>query len=145
MNTNSEKKMSLREQVLRALTGSDSECQEVISQIAVHSENERPNDLVYAILLELELLHRSVEQIYIRSSEQHKVIGDNLIACLDEKNRCMSEFIVQQQFIFRSQFRRLIAIHRERFMIRLLLFSAMLFVTVLAGIGVFYIYVLIFL
>ena len=73
------------------------------------------------------------------------MIGDNLIACLDEKNRCMSEFIIQQQFIFRSQFRRLIAIHRERFMIRLLLFSAMLFVTVLAGIGVFYIYVLIFL
>ena len=57
----------------------------------------------------------------------------------------MSEFIIQQQFIFRSQFRRLIAIHRERFMIRLLLFSAMLFVSVLAGIGVFYIYVLIFL
>jgi hypothetical protein len=55
----------------------------------------------------------------------------------------MMELVAEQQLIFRSQFRRLIALHRERFLTRSLVFSAMLLISLLAGIGVFYLYTLI--
>lgn len=135
--------ISLRDIVLRALTGSGAESEKILQFLAQHSSKEHANDIVYALLLEMEVLHRVMEQIYIRLQEQHKVMGNNMLAAYKEKNKKMLDLTVSQQMIFRSQFRRLISLHRERLITRILLFSAMLLVTLLAGIGVFYIYKLI--
>ncbi len=135
--------ITLRDTVLKALTGSGAESEKVLQLLTQHPAKTHANDIVYALLLEMEMLHRVMEQIYIRLQEQHKVMGNNMLTAYEEKNKKMLDLTVSQQMIFRSQFRRLIALHRERLITRLLLFSAMLLVTLLAGIGVFYIYKLI--
>ena len=138
-NTTNQPETTLRDMVLKALTGSGAEAEKMLQFLARHSSKEHANDIVYAMLLEMELLHQVMEQIYIRLQEQHKVMSNNMLAAYEEKNKKMLDLTVSQQMIFRSQFRRLISLHRERFIIRILLFSAMLLVTLLAGIGVFYI------
>lgn len=145
MNEEKISNVTLREVVLKSLTEHDMSisCDKVVEHLALYSDTENPNDIVYAILLEMELLHRAMEQSYVKVQEQHKVIGDNLIAAYKERNHMMMEMVAEQQLIFRSQFRRLIALHRERFLTRSLVFSAMLLISLLAGIGVFYLYTLI--
>ena len=128
--------------VLKSLTENGSDCEKVIERLALYSGKERPDDIIYAILLELEVLHHVMQQSFVKFQEQHKVIGDNLIAAYEEKNLKMMELVAGQQFLFRSQFRRLIAIHRERFLIRILIFSSMLLISLLAGLGIFYLYIL---
>lgn len=135
--------LTLREIVLKSLTENGLVCEKVIERLALYSGAERPDDIIYAILLEMELLHRVTEQCFVKVQEQHKVIGDNLIAAYEGRNQKMLELVAEQQLIFRSQFRRLIALHRERFLIRVLVFSAMLLISLLAGLGVFYFYILI--
>ncbi len=145
MNKEKKSNGTLREVVLKSLTEHDTSmsCDKVVEHLSLYSDTEHPNDIIYAILLEMELLHRAIEQSYIKVQEQHKVIGDNLIAAYKERNHMMMEMVAEQQLIFRSQFRRLIALHRERFLTRSLVFSAMLLISLLAGIGVFYLYTLI--
>ena len=48
--------------------------------------------------------------------------------------------VCRQEQISRSQFRRLTALHRERFANRLILVCALTILSVLAGLGTFFIY-----
>ena len=132
--------INLREFAIKSLVGSDVDSAKILECLAAYPNNDRPNDIIYALLLEMELLHRAMERSFVRFSEQHTVMRDNLIADYDERNRKMMEIVAEQQILFRSQFRRLVAIHRERFLIRVLVFSSMLLISLLAGLGIFYLY-----
>lgn len=143
MNEEKISNVTLREMVLKSLTENGLACEKIVERLALCHNADRPNDIIFAVLLEMELLHRVMEQSFVKVQEQHKVIGDNLIAVYKERNHMMMELVAEQQLIFRSQFRRLIALHRERFLTRSLVFSAMLLISLLAGIGVFYLYTLI--
>lgn len=132
--------INLREQAIKSLAGSDSDCAKIIEYLAVYPKDDRPNDIIYVLLLEMELLHRVTERSCVRLSGQHAVMRDNLIADYEERNRKMMEIVAEQQLLFRSQFRRLIAIHRERFQVRVLAFTSMLLISLLAGLGIFYLY-----
>ncbi|MFA6714559.1 MAG: hypothetical protein WCS27_04235 [Victivallaceae bacterium] len=134
--------VTLRDVVLKSLTEHDMACDKVLEHLSFCHNADRPNDIIFAVLLEMELLHRVMEQCFVKNREQHKVIGNNLIAAYEEKNQKMMELVTEQQLIFRSQFRRLIALHRERFLVRVFVFAAMLLISLLAGIGVFYLYIL---
>ncbi|MPN29885.1 hypothetical protein SDC9_177338 [bioreactor metagenome] len=51
--------------------------------------------------------------------------------------------MVRRDLLFRSQFRRLVAIHRERFLTRAVVFTFIGLFALLAGLGVYYLYRLI--
>lgn len=59
---------------------------------------------------------------------------------MKKNNETVLSLVMQQNLMSRSQFRRLIALHRERFMNRLILVCALTILSVLAGLGTFFIY-----
>ena len=114
----------MKEQILELLSSFDS----------------RDNDIVYALLLELELLHKAVARQQIQVQEQHKVLAENIQAFIGEGRKEMLEIVAQEQTVFRSQFRRLMAFHRERFLTRILTYTAVLIIAVFTGLGAFCFY-----
>lgn len=59
---------------------------------------------------------------------------------LDKNCEALTALVCRQEQISRSQFRRLVALHRERFLNRLIAVCALTLLSVLAGLGVFTIY-----
>lgn len=134
----SKEKITLRKAVLEYMPD-DPQVKEQILEL-LSSFDSRDNDIVYALLLELELLHKAVARQQIQAQEQHKVLAENIKAFIGEGRKEMLEIVAQQQTVFRSQFRRLVAIHRERFLTRILTFTAVLIIAVFTGLGAFCFY-----
>ena len=134
----SKEKITLRKAVLEYMTD-DPHVKEQILEL-LSSFDSRDNDIVYALLLELELLHKAVARQQIQTQEQHKVLAESIKAFIGEGRKEMLEIIAQEQTVFRSQFRRLVAIHRERFLTRILTFTAVLIIAVFTGMGAFCFY-----
>ncbi|MBO4632804.1 MAG: hypothetical protein J5858_12845 [Lentisphaeria bacterium] len=134
----SKEKITLRKAVLEYMTD-DPQVKEQILEL-LSSFDSRDNDIVYALLLELELLHKAVARQQIQTQEQHKVLAESIKAFIGEGRKEMLEIIAQEQTVFRSQFRRLVAIHRERFLTRILTFTAVLIIAVFTGMGAFCFY-----
>ena len=134
----SKEKITLRKAVLEYMTD-DPHVKEQILELLSNFDS-RDNDIVYALLLELELLHKAVARQQIQTQEQHKVLAESIKAFIGEGRKEMLEIIAQEQTVFRSQFRRLVAIHRERFLTRILTFTAVLIIAVFTGMGAFCFY-----
>ena len=63
-----------------------------------------------------------------------------MMQALDKNCEALTALVCRQEQISRSQFRRLTALHRERFANRLILVCALTILSVLAGLGTFFIY-----
>ena len=117
-----EKEESLRELAIRTLAGAGSSRVKALELFSLYEQNGDKDDIVYAIVFELEVLHYLLEQF------------------MKKNNETVLSLVMQQNLMSRSQFRRLIALHRERFMNRLILVCALTILSVLAGLGTFFIY-----
>lgn len=95
------------------------------------------NDIFYALLLKMELQQRSLEMLDTKHREFYKTLRSDIQSILGEEIQKMNELLSTQQVIFRSQFRRLLALHRETFLIRVLIYAAAIIVCVFIGIGAF--------
>ena len=95
------------------------------------------NDIFYALLLKMELQQRSLEMLDTKHREFYKTLRSDIQSILGEEIQKMNELLSTQQVIFRSQFRRLLALHRETFLIRVLIYAAAIIVCAFIGIGVF--------
>ncbi len=128
---------SLRKALLATVSDNPLVREELLELLSSFDSKKRDNDIIYAILLELELLHRVLTQHQVQNQEQHAVLTAAVRAVVEEGQKNLLETIAFQQTIFRSQFRRLVAIHRERFLIRALVVAAVVVIGVFAGIGAF--------
>ena len=95
------------------------------------------NDIFYALLLKMELQQRSLEMLDTKHREFYKTLRSDIQSILGEEIQKMNELLSTQQVIFRSQFRRLLALHRETFLIRVLIYAAAIIVCAFIGIGAF--------
>ena len=95
------------------------------------------NDIFYAPLLKMELQQRSLEMLDTKHREFYKTLRSDIQSILGEEIQKMNELLSTQQVIFRSQFRRLLALHRETFLIRVLIYAAAIIVCAFIGIGAF--------
>ena len=95
------------------------------------------NDIFYALLLKMELQQRSLEMLDTKHREFYKTLRSDIQSILEEEIQKMNELLSTQQVIFRSQFRRLLALHRETFLIRVLIYAAAIIVCAFIGIGAF--------
>ena len=95
------------------------------------------NDIFYALLLKMELQQRSLEMLDTKHREFYKTLKSDIQSILNEEIQKMNELLSTQQVIFRSQFRRLLALHRETFLIRVLIYAAAIIVCAFIGIGAF--------
>lgn len=98
------------------------------------------NDIFYALLLKMELQQKSLEMLDTKHREFYKTLRNEIQSTLGEEMQKMNELLSTQQVIFRSQFRRLLALHRERFLLRVLIYAAAIIVCTFVGIGAFGIY-----
>ena len=95
------------------------------------------NDIFYALLLKMELQQRSLEMLDTKHREFYKTLRSDIQSILGDEIQKMIELLSTQQVIFRSQFRRLLALHRETFLIRVLIYAAAIIVCAFIGIGAF--------
>ena len=95
------------------------------------------NDIFYALLLKMELQQRSLEMLDTKHREFYKTLRSDIQSILGDEIQKMNELLSTQQVIFRSQFRRLLALHRETFLIRVLIYAAAIIVCAFIGIGAF--------
>ena len=95
------------------------------------------NDIFYALLLKMELQQRSLEMLDTKHREFYKTLRSDIQSILGDEIQKMNELLSTQQVIFRSQFRRLLALHRETFLIRVLIYAASIIVCAFIGIGAF--------
>ncbi len=95
------------------------------------------NDIFYALLLKMELQQRSLEMLDTKHREFYKMLRSDIQSILGDEIQKMNELLSTQQVIFRSQFRRLLALHRETFLIRVLIYAAAIIVCAFIGIGAF--------
>jgi len=139
----SKENITLRKAVLEYLTDDPQVREQILELLSNFDSRSRDNDIIYALLLEMELLHKVFARQQLQTQEQHKVLAENVKAFIGEGRKEMLEIVAQQQTVFRSQFRRLVAIHRERFLIRILAFTAVLIIAVFTGLGIFCFYQLV--
>ncbi|MGF0037915.1 hypothetical protein HF882_00220 [Victivallis vadensis] len=133
---------SLRDAVLEMLSSDGTAAYPVIEKLAAF-ENSYPNDIVYALILENEITHRMLNQLAIRQQQQNQVIAGRLTERLDSWQEQLRRDMIRRDLIARSQFRRLVALHRERFLTRTILFTAVGISALLAGLGIYWLYRLI--
>lgn len=131
---------TLRKAVLASISDNPLVKEQLLELLSTFDSKNRENDIVYALLLEMELLHRVLAQQQIQNQEQHKVLTEAIRASVADGQKNLLETIAIQQTLFRSQFRRLVAIHRERFLIRAMVFASVVVVGIFAGIGAFCFY-----
>ena len=98
------------------------------------------DDIVYAIVFELEVLHHLQERIHLENCQRNELLIRQMTQALDKNCEALTALVCRQEQISRSQFRRLVALHRERFLNRLIAVCALTLLSVLAGLGVFTIY-----
>ncbi len=137
-----EKEPSLREVAIAVLAANGAVSHPVM-EILMDFGDSYSHDFVYAMILEAEITHRMIEQLSFKQQQQHQVIMVQLKEILDAWQKQLQQDMVRRDLLFRSQFRRLVAIHRERFLTRAVVFTSIGLFALLAGLGVYYLYRLI--
>lgn len=137
-----EKEPSLRDVAIAVLAANGAGAYPVMEKLMVFGESYS-NDLTYAMILEAEISHRMIEQLSVKQQQQNQVLMTRLMEHLDAWQKQLQQDMIRRDLIFRSQFRRLVAIHRERFLTRAVVFTAIGLFALLAGLGVYYLYRLI--
>ncbi len=141
-NNTQEKEPSLREVAIAVLAANGAGAYPVMEKLMAFGESYS-NDLTYAMILEAEISHRMIEQLSVKQQQQSQVLMTRLTEHLDAWQKQLQQDMIRRDLIFRSQFRRLVAIHRERFLTRAVVFTAIGLFALLAGLGVYYLYCLI--
>lgn len=137
-----EKEPSLRDVAIAVLAANGAGAYPVMEKLMVFGESYS-NDLTYAMILEAEISHRMIEQLSVKQQQQSQVLMTRLTEHLDAWQKQLQQDMIRRDLLFRSQFRRLVAIHRERFLTRAVVFTAIGLFALLAGLGVYYLYRLI--
>lgn len=137
-----EKEPSLREVAIAVLAANGAVSYPVM-EILMDFGESYSNDLTYAMILEAEISHRMIEQLSVKQQQQNQVLMTRLTEHLDAWQKQLQQDMIRRDLIFRSQFRRLVAIHRERFLARAVVFTSIGLFALLAGLGVYYLYRLI--
>jgi len=135
-----EQEESLRELAIRTLAGAGSSRVKALELFSLYEQNGDKDDIVYAIVFELEVLHYLLERIHQENRQRTDLLENRIEQFMKKNNETVLSLVMQQNLVSRSQFRRLIALHRERFLNRLILVCALTILSVLAGLGTFFIY-----
>ena len=136
------KEPSLREAAMAVLAANGAGSYPVMEKIMAFGDSYS-NDLVYAMILEMEVTHRMIEQLSVKQQQQNQVLMARLTENLAAWQNRLQQDMIRRDLISRSQFRRLVAIHRERFLTRTVIFTAVGLFALLAGLGIYYLYRLI--
>ena len=131
-----EKKETLRNLAIRTLAGAGTSRARALDLFSLYEKCGNEDDIVYAIVFELEVLHHLQERIHLENCQRNELLIRQMTQALDKN----CEALTALEQISRSQFRRLVALHRERFLNRLIAVCALTLLSVLAGLGVFTIY-----
>ena len=137
-----EKEPSMREIAMAVLAANGAGTYPVMEKLMAFGESYS-NDLIYAMILEAEISNRMIEQLAIKQQQQSQVLMTRLTENLDAWKNELQQDMIRRDLISRSQFRRLVAIHRERFLTRTVIFTATALFALLAGLGIYYLYRLI--
>ncbi|WP_176013891.1 hypothetical protein [Victivallis sp. Marseille-Q1083] len=132
--------MNLRELCMNTMADSEVSSEELRRLLGLYRETGDPNDLTYGIILELELLHREQDRRLQSEVKRNEVMLERINAILQQNHEQTLELATRFQIHYRLQFRRLIAIHRERFANKCVFTVCLLLLALLAGIGAFHLY-----
>lgn len=131
---------SLRNLAIRTLAGAGTSREKALEILSLYEKCGNEDDIVYAIVFELEVLHYLQERIHLENCQRHEMLVNQLTELQKKDQEAILALVCRQEQISRSQFRRLTALYRERFINRLILVCALTILTVLAGLGTFFIY-----
>lgn len=131
---------TLRSLAVRALAGAGTSRVKVLDLLSMYDKCGNEDDIVYAVVFELEVLHWLQERIHTENNQRHELLVKRMTEILNRNQEEILALVCRQEQISRSQFRRLTALHRERFANRLILVCALTILSVLAGLGTFFIY-----
>jgi len=134
---------NLREAAIAAVMASESSKTKILELLSKYRDVGDPNDIVYCIVFELEIIHRALEMINFQNQQLNETMLVRLEKLCSANHEKMLELVIRQQMTERSQFRRLIALHRERLLTRLIMICILGCLSIFAGLGVFYFYVLV--
>ena len=129
---------TLRSLAVRALAGAGTSRVKVLDLLSMYDKCGNEDDIVYAVVFELEVLHWLQERIHTENNQRHELLVNRMTEIWNQEE--ILALVCRQEQISRSQFRRLTALHRERFANRLILVCALTILSVLAGLGTFFIY-----
>ena len=132
-----EKKETLRNLAIRTLAGAGTSRARALDLFSLYEKCGNEDDIVYAIVFELEVLHHLQERIHLENCQRNELLIRQMTQALDKNCEALTALVCRQEQISRSQFRRLVALHRERFLNRLIAVCALTLLSVLAGLGVF--------
>lgn len=135
-----ESQSSFRDLAIQTLTGDPAARQKIMEILEGYQDSANKEDIVYALIIELELTHRVLELIHVRQQQSLELLGNRINELLEQHRKALLESVLRQQIVGRSQFRRMFALHRERFLDRLILICALTILSVFAGLGVFFFY-----
>ena len=135
-----EKKETLRNLAIRTLAGAGTSRARALDLFSLYEKCGNEDDIVYAIVFGLEVLHHLQERIHLENCQRNELLIRQMTQALDKNCEALTALVCRQEQISRSQFRRLVALHRERFLNRLIAVCALTLLSVLAGLGVFTIY-----
>jgi hypothetical protein len=138
-----EKEFSLRDAAVAAVMAADGPRGKIVELLTKYQEAGLEDDIVYAIIFELEIVMRIQENINFQNRQMNELMLARLEKLCNANQEKMLDIINRQQMIGRSQFRRLIALHRERLLTRLIMICALGCISIFAGLGVFYFYILV--
>lgn len=131
---------TLRSLAVRALASAGTSRVKVLDLLSMYDKCGNEDDIVYAVVFELEVLHWLQERIHTENNQRHELLVNRMTEILNRNQEEILALVCRQEQISRSQFRRLTALHRERFANRLILVCALTILSVLAGLGTFFIY-----
>ena len=130
-----EKKETLRNLAIRTLAGAGTSRARALDLFSLYEKCGNEDDIVYAIVFELEVLHHLQERIHLENCQRNELLIRQMTQALDKNCEALTALVCRQE-----QIRRLVALHRERFLNRLIAVCALTLLSVLAGLGVFTIY-----
>jgi hypothetical protein len=134
---------NLRDAAIAAVITSDGSRSEVLKLLTAYQNDSRANDIVYALIFEMEILHKVQEKVHFQNQQLNEMMLARLEKLMNRHCERMQEIVNRQQMISRSQFRRLVSFHRERLLTRLIIICALGMLSIFAGLGVFYFYILV--
>ena len=135
-----EDRLSFRNLAIQSLSDDPATRRRIMDIFENYKESANKDDIVYVLVIEQELTHRVLELIHVRQQQSMELMGTRISELLEQHRRIMTETVLRQQIVSRSQFRRMFAMHREHFIDRLIVVCALTILSVFAGLGVFYLY-----
>lgn len=141
---NEEKEIvNLREAAIAAVMAANGSRANIVELLAKYQDADHDDDIVYGIIFELEIIMNVLDRMNIQDQQRNETTMKRLEKLMEQHQEKMLEAVSRQQIISRSQFRRLVSFHRERLLTRLVIICALGLLSIFAGLGVFYFYLLV--